>query len=759
MKPLEPSEDLGLQREYPEDIDFQKYWLILKRHWLPATAAFVLTVLGAAAYTTTIKPVYEAQAKLLLKKQNAASGLVSGTGETIGQAESLGKDNTLLDTEAEVIRSLPIAQKTITTFNIRDQKGQPLDPEKFLKQVQAKAIRGTDILLISYKNNDPNEAAKVVNQLISIYLDENIRANRAEATAAREFISEQLPKTETSLRLLESSLRSFREKNNIVNLEEEARSAVATIADLNNQLSKAKVELDAVTTQAQKIQTDVGMTPEEGIAVNSLSQSPAVQQALEKLQEVQAQLAIQQARFQDTAPTITKLQETQDNLQKLLQERITRVLDNRAEMPERNFQIGEFQQGLITNLVNLEAQRLSLLAQVSQLSQIRSAYIQRANLLPGLEQRQKDIERQLNAAQSTYEALLKNLQQVQIVENQNVGNARIVSSAIVPQNPMGSSKKLVLIGGVIVGSLLYIVVAFLAELRDPSIKTIKEIRQLLGYPLLRMIPLANSKSLFDMFNRSPNLPILPVRDAPYSITSEAYKMLQANLRLLYQGQGLKTIAVTSAISQEGRSTVAANLALALAQLGHRVILVEADLRHPVQHLIWKLDNQIGLGDVVMNPSKLSHALIPVSKNLDILPSGSIADDPLTLIDSKTMSNVIQEVRDMYDFVILDTPPLLLAADAVSLTKISDGILLVIRPGTIDKTSATATKELLAQTGQAVLGLVVNGVKTTDELASYSYHSKRYQKADLKYSRSIELADRDRIETPLRLDKASQERLS
>jgi capsular exopolysaccharide synthesis family protein len=233
-------------------------------------------------------------------------------------------------------------------------------------------------------------------------------------------------------------------------------------------------------------------------------------------------------------------------------------------------------------------------------------------------------------------------------------------------------------------------------------------------------------------------------------------MLQANLRLLYQERGLKTIAVASAVSQEGRSTVAANLALTLSQLGYRVLLVEADLRHPVQHLVWNLGNPIGLGDVAMNPSKLSHAIVSATETLDILPSGGIADDPLALLDSEAMSRVMQEFRATYDFVILDTPPLLLVADAISLAKMTDGILLVIRPGTIDKTSATATKELLTQTGQSVLGLVVNGVKTTDELASYSYHSKQYQKADLKYARSPEPPISENTESFPRLDKTNQE---
>ncbi|MGI0485436.1 tyrosine-protein kinase family protein [Pantanalinema rosaneae CENA516] len=120
-----------------------------------------------------------------------------------------------------------------------------------------------------------------------------------------------------------------------------------------------------------------------------------------------------------------------------------------------------------------------------------------------------------------------------------------------------------------------------------------------------------------------------------------------------------------------------------------------------------------------------------------------------------MSKLMQEFREIYDFVILDTPPLLLVADAISLAKCTDGILLVIRPGTIDKASATATKELLTQTGQSVLGLVVNGVKTTDELASYSYHSRQYQKADLQYSHSVETVKHDRADSPLRLDKVNQ----
>ncbi|HEY9813256.1 MAG TPA: CpsD/CapB family tyrosine-protein kinase, partial [Candidatus Sericytochromatia bacterium] len=187
----------------------------------------------------------------------------------------------------------------------------------------------------------------------------------------------------------------------------------------------------------------------------------------------------------------------------------------------------------------------------------------------------------------------------------------------------------------------------------------------------------------------------------------------------------------SSVPKEGKSTVSANLAMAIAQLGRQVLLIDADLHHPQQHHVWALTNEVGLSEVIVSQAELKKAVIRVMPNLDVLPSGVIPPNSLALLDSKRMNSLIKDFSKTYDFIIVDTPPLLLVADALTLGKISDGILLVSRPGVIDKVSASAAKELLGQSNQNVLGLVVNGVRLENEPDSYFHHAKAYSESNTK----------------------------
>jgi capsular exopolysaccharide synthesis family protein len=725
-------------KQYVEDIDFKKYWLILRRRWLPATSVFVLIVLLAATVAHLQKPTYMAQGRLRFKKKNTTSGLVTEAGGKIGELESLYMMNNPVDTEAEAVRATPLLLKTIKALNLKDRTGDPLKPEDLVKIVTVKPIKGTDVLEVSSTSRSPEEAAKLVNTVIELYIQSNIQSNRAEAVAAREFITQQLPKSEATVRQAEAALRSFKEKNNVVVLEEEAISTVRAAGNLDAQISTVQATLDDVTAQSvalqSQIQSQIGQNRQQAIALNSLSQSPGVQEALKELQKVEDQLAVERSRFQEQHPTIVNLRSKEASLKALLQERVGQVLGSQQQVIGENLQIGELQQNLIAELVKTEVQRLGLANQVASLSRAKSGYKQRADMLPRLQQGQRDLERQLEGAQVTYQTLLKNLQEVSIAENQNVGNASVMAYAMVPERPMASKKKLLLVGGVVAGSLLYVVTAFLLDLRDPSIKTAKEVRQLFRYTWLGMIPDWKKKGIFPGRKLEEIVPQLPVRDAPHSVSSEAYRMLQANLEFLNPDKELKVIVVTSSVSKEGKSTVCANLATAMAKLGRRVLLIDADMRHPMQHHIWDLANAVGLSDVIVNQAEFKMAVREVMDNLDVLPSGVIPPDSLALLKSKRMVALIEEFSKSYNFVIFDTPPLVLVADAITLGKMTDGILLVSRPGAIDRVSAAASKGFLVQSNQAVLGLVVNGVNVENEPDSYFHHAKTYYKEELTTSK-------------------------
>ena len=725
-------------KQYVEDIDFQKYWLILRRRWLPGTVVFGLIVTLATTVAFIKKPSYSAYGKLLLQKRSTTSALVTEAGEKLGQLEALNNFiNTPLDTEAQIITAQPILEKTIEKLNLKTAAGTPVEPGSILGGLKVEGIKGTDVMEVSFTSDNPEKAAAVVNQLMNVYVENNILTNRAEAVAAGEFIAKQLPQIQNRVRQAESALRNFKEQHNIVDLDEEGRAAVEIMTDLDKKISETKAQLRETSTTATELHNQLGLNSQQAIALNKLSQSRGIQQALTELEQVQEQLNVERTRFQDEAPVIISLKEKQAARQRLLKQRVEQVIGLKAPIPLNNLQISEFQQQMMVNLVNSEAERLSLANRVSALEQAKLAYKRRANILPELQEGLRDLERQLAASQVTYDLLLKNYQQIRIAENQNVGNARVITYASISQAPVSPKKKLIIVGGIIAGSLLYIVTAFVLDLMDSSIKTAKEIRQLFKYTWLGMIPESRKKSIFWRQKINEKVPQLVVRDAPHEITSEAYRMLEANLKFLSPDQVLKRIVVTSSVAQEGKSTVSANLAIAIAQVGRRVLLVDADMRHPMQHHIWDLANTVGLSEVIVHQTQFEFAVREVMDNLDVLPSGVIPPNSLALLNSQRMASLVEYFSQKYDFVIFDTPPLVLTADAITLGKMTDGILLVARPKIIDRVSGIASKEFLQRSGQQVLGLVINGVSVGGEPDSYFHHAQAYYKEELITSKKLQ----------------------
>jgi len=218
--------------------------------------------------------------------------------------------------------------------------------------------------------------------------------------------------------------------------------------------------------------------------------------------------------------------------------------------------------------------------------------------------------------------------------------------------------------------------------------------------------------------------VLPVRDAPRSPLSESFRMLQANLRFLQVDRPLQAIAVASSVPGEGKSTLAANLGLALAEVGYRALLVDADLRKPGQHGIWEYANAVGLSNLLVGETTLEQACHPVAEGLDLLTSGPVPPNPVALLDSQRMVTLLQQWRQAYDYVVLDVPPMQAATDAIILGKLTDGTLMVVRPGVAERDAVEASRDMLERLQQPVLGMVVNGVNPRNERSSY-YHYYNY----------------------------------
>ncbi|MBD2513689.1 polysaccharide biosynthesis tyrosine autokinase [Nostoc sp. FACHB-973] len=714
------------------DLDLSRYLSVLKRWWLPGVSIFVATVILSAIGTKFIKPSYEAEGKLLFKTPSfkvAGSSLVPGYSEggDSGDLKPLVATQNPISTQMEVISSPLLLQQTIDKLQLKDKEGKPLEIEKLQKSLNLKIVGGTDVLRITYASSDPEEAAAVINTIMSLYIENDKLTNRSEAAETRQFMAKQLPKTQAAVDNAEVALRIFKQKYRIADLSEETKSAVNIIGNLDSEINTVQAQLNEVNAQTNELRQKVNLNSQQALAVSALSQSPAVQGVLTQLQDVERQLATERSRFQDDNPAIVNLEAKKASLKTLLQQQIPQTIGNQTEVPQNLLQIGELRQSLIQNFLQSEVQRFGLAKRLSSLYNSRSSYEQRVKIIPQLVQNQRELERKLEVAESTYQNLLKKVQELQLVENTNTASSRIIAQALVPKKPVITKQLIVLALGVMVGLFLATTTILFLGMRDRSLKTLKEVRDVFRYTLLGIIPLS-VKKVRSSYSRAESITQkIAVRDTPHCLTSEMYRMIQANLKFLSSDKVLKTIVVTSAVPKEGKSTVSANLAAAIAQLGRKVLLIDADMRVPSQHHLWQLTNAVGLSEVLVDQAEFDIAVSKVMDNLDVLTAGVRPPNPLALLDSKRMASLIDNFSSQYDydFVIIDAPPLLLAADALTLSQMTDGILLVARPGVIDSNSANAAQEMLESSNYNVLGLVVNGIFDKNESSTYLYHGHEY----------------------------------
>ncbi|BAY61782.1 Fis family transcriptional regulator [Calothrix brevissima NIES-22] len=715
------------------DLDLKIYLYLLRRRWISVTSIFLGTVSLSILATTLLKPAYESSGKLWFRIpsfKTIGTNLLpnNNEGDAAGDLKSLVSTQNPISTQVEVISSPPLLEKVINKLELTNEKGEPLTVEELQEKLTLKIIGGTDVLEITYQSNDPKQAAAVVNALMNVYVDNDISTNREEAEATRKFMERQLPQTQAAVNYAEAVLRKFREQNNIVDLAEETKTSVGVITGIDNEINAVKAQLADLVAQRNQLSQQLGLTTQQAIAVTTLSQSPAVQGILSQLQELERQLANERSRFTDDNPIIVSLEAKKDNLNNLLQLQIAKTvgLGQKLQFSPTLLQIGEVRQNLINNFLQLELQSTGLNQKLNSLLNTRSAHEKRMQILPKLAQQQRQLERKVEVAESTYQTLLKKVQELQVAENANTANARIIARGSVPEEPLAAKKMLVLVIGAMFGLFLATSTILLLEIKDKSLKTLDKVKEAFnGYTLLGIIPLLPQKTISRKREGEYQIPRIAVRDTPDSLTSEIYRMIQANLKFLSSDKLLKTIVVTSAVAKEGKSTVSANLAAAIAQLGRRVLLIDADMRVSSQHYIWGITSTAGLSEVLVGHLDVRFAVKKVMDNLDILTAGVRPPNSLALLDSKRMASLIKELSSQYDYVIIDAPPALLAADALTLSKMSDGILLVARPGVIDHNSALAAREMLKKANHNVLGLVINGVNEQNEPSNYFYHASEY----------------------------------
>ncbi|MHB8805666.1 MAG: tyrosine-protein kinase domain-containing protein [Coriobacteriia bacterium] len=332
-------------------------------------------------------------------------------------------------------------------------------------------------------------------------------------------------------------------------------------------------------------------------------------------------------------------------------------------------------------------------------------------------------------ANSNYTTLAAKLEELRINENLETGSGRVINLAVAADEPISPRPLRNTALGLMVGLVFGLGVAFLYEYMDNSIKSSDEVEKLLGVPVLGLVPAEDYKS--DDRRRTAIL------THPGSASAEAYRALRNNLDFVNFQHDLKTLIITSAAPSEGKSTVSANLAAGLAEAGRRVVLVASDFRKPTTTQFFGVRNLIGLSDVLTGSRPLKTALQRPREDLEllILTSGKLPPNPSVLLGSERMREVLEELKEIADWVIIDTPPVLAVADASAAARLADGVLFVTKGGESTREAVQRAGEMIQTAGGRLVGSVVWGLDAVGRRGGYAYGS--YHSYTDEYNKAVE----------------------
>jgi len=692
---------------------------VLKRRSLPASATFAAVIGGAIAYLAVTPRQYEASARLILDDKGVS---ISDLGRNLTQLSSgtPGGASPLAD-QAELIKSQRVLKRALTKAFPSSDESSPqskLTTRDLSKGLRVKIIPATNILELSYQSKDPILAAQVPNAVSQAMVDESQEAIRREAANVRKFLeTEALPEATKRLEKAEVVESKYRHSSGIVSFDQQSSSLVNSLAAVQNQERTLSAQLqEAQARDASLRQVTDAKALNSAYATVRGGEDEQLKALRNRLTEAETKLIEARVHYTEDHPVVQGLISQRDSLRKLYTEQLNRVSPGNQAVSPSTVAGDQISQDLTSKLIVNEIERSAIE------NQLKAVQAQQANLqaqlsqLPLKQQPLTELTRKREEAADILKLLQGKYEEARIAEAQQVGNIRIIEASQIPTLPTSPKRTAVLAIATAFGAILATGVVLLLELMDNTLHDASEAEDLLKLPLLGVLPRLPAKTLI----------LEPAERFLDNVSLiEPYRMLFKTLEFRSPEQ-LRRIVVSSTISGEGKSVIASHLGAVSAMLSWRTLIIDADLRRPVQHTLFNLTPKPGITDVLDNNRSLVEAVQPTDiENLDVLTCGELHGRPSQMLESVAMKSLMEEAAQEYDLVIIDTPPLSASADAACLGRHSDGIVLVTRPGfTLKEVLSRAVSEL-TQNRIPILGVVVNGMtSSTEQYYRYPFDSSQ-----------------------------------
>jgi succinoglycan biosynthesis transport protein ExoP len=761
IRPYEPPAHSSLKLHEPpiynadrmRDVpDLVEYWRVVQKR--RATILTTLFVVFTVALFATLKEkrVYEARTLIEIQKENPDIPTL----QELFQVESIS--DTYLETQNRILKSENLARRVITQlklaqlpeFSSRESQGLALSPQqpdsqqsdaqgasaaqvfaaaasapsqsdvpddvlkKFQDRLSVEPVKRSRLIEVTFDSNDPKLAAQVVNAVASTYIQQNLEARWDTSQKASEWLSQQLEGMKAKLEKSEDDLQEYANKNGLLFLETDKGTTenivTQRLRELQEQLTKAEADrFDKESLFHLLEQGDYASLP--GVFDNKLMQDLS-----ERVAELEQERSKLISTFTPDYPRVKEIQSQIDESQA--------VLTSERERAAKS----------IANDYRAAVGRESMLRQAFQEQQKQANDIAEKSVQYNILKREADTNKQL------YVGLLEKLKETGISTSLKATNIRIVDPAYPPKKPARPRILLNLSMGLLLGLCLGTGAAFLQEHLDNTLKTTEDLERFLQLPALGSVPavagLENGNGVHAFYERARMLTGEKGRgpsngnghwnriegNGSNAPLAEAFHGLRTSVLLSTAKRPPSSLLVTSAQSGEGKTTVAANLALSLAQLGESVLLIDADLRRPSLQNFFGVDNSSGLVDFLTGNSDWRKVVWQSpAEGLSVLFSGPVPPNPADLLSSEYMPNLIREATKEYKFVVLDSPPMLNLADSRILATLVDGVILVVGGGTTPRELVHRAYISAVDAGSHILGAAINFADTrNDYYSNYTY---------------------------------------
>ncbi len=710
-----------------DDLDLRQLITIVRRRVVIIGSVAIAIAASVGFWTFAQEPKYRGTFKLLVEPVTSENKL-EGLTQIPGVPSNLQQEGLDYSTQIQVLGSPELMAPIVSQLS---QQYPDIDYNSMLENMTVERFEKTKILEVSYQDTEQEKIQFVLQQLAKDYLKYSLQERQTNLRQGIQFVDSQLPELQLRVNSLQKQLQQFRQQYNFIDPEVKAQQLSQQVDNVQLQRLDTQKELAETRSLYASFQVQSGEaladnpafyaatnSQERSDTAQALKEAPVYQKLVGQLRDLESQIGADSTRFQDDSPSMVALRGKRENLLPVLREEAQRVLGNK--------------------LVELETKISGLEVRLAEISQAEDKLNQSVEQLPTLARQYTDLQRELKVATESLNRFLEKRESLQIENAQNEIPWQVIAAPKVEKEQISPNIKRNLLLGAIAGIMAGMAAALLAERLDNVFHTPEDLKDLTKLPLLGIIPfnkglkqlasLAQAKVEKRAEGYKLVLPTMNnAQNESYFPFVESFRSLHTNINFLGSDTPINSLVVSSAQKGDGKSTVSVQLAQAAAAMGQRVLLVDADMRLPQVHSRLGLPNEQGLSNIISTNLPVYEAIqrSPLWENLFVITSGQIPPDPIKLLSSKKMQNIMAELRSEFDLVIYDTPPILGLADSSIVATHTAGIVLVVRMGKTDRNVVRQAIDDLKLSRANVLGLVVNGVKKHSGNAyNYYYYKAR-----------------------------------